>query len=61
MKLTVQENQLIKLEEVFNPVVLEAASGEEMSVCMRDHGFEIEYGGWLYVLVKGEITTAPLP
>jgi hypothetical protein len=55
MKITVTKNYQIKLEEVFDPVVLEASSGQKMSVCMRDHGFEIEYGGRFYSLNKGEI------
>lgn len=56
MKLTVEEDQLVKLEEVFNPIKLVASSGQRMSVCMRDHGFEIEYGGRFFSLANGEIT-----
>ena len=56
MKLTIEEDRLIKLEEVYNPIKFEAQSGQKMSVCMRDHGFEIEYGGRFYSLAHGEIT-----
>ena len=56
MKITIDEDHVIRLEEVFNPVRLEAKSGQKMSVCMRDHGFEIEYGGRFYSLNRGDIT-----
>ena len=39
---------LIQLKKVFEPIVLISAEGEELSICMRDTGFEIMYDKELY-------------
>lgn len=36
MKVTVTEDLGIQLEEVFSGLTLKTASGETMSICMRD-------------------------
>lgn len=46
MKLTV-EGQFV-LEEVFSGITLKSTSGEELSICMRDSGFEFNYEGSWY-------------
>ena len=55
MKTTVNENNLIQLEEVFNPIVLKSGSGERLSICMRDSGFEFMYEGKMYSAKEGEV------
>ena len=53
MKVTVNEHGIIQLEEVFNGIILKTQDGEEMSICMRDSGFEFEYRGELYFAKEG--------
>lgn len=43
MKTTITANGLLQLEEVFNPIVLVTKDGEQMSITMRDSGFEFCY------------------
>jgi len=45
MKITTDVYGNFKLEEVFNPVTFVAESGEDISVVMRDSGFEVWYKG----------------
>lgn len=45
MKISVNENSEIVIEEVYNPIILKTNSGETLCVCMRDSGFELEYDG----------------
>jgi hypothetical protein len=40
-KITVREDYLIQLEEVYNPIILKTSEGVEYGVCMRDYGIEI--------------------
>jgi len=44
MKLSVREDGLIELEEVYNPIVLKTKEGKEFGVCMRDYGIEVTEG-----------------
>ena len=53
MKITVNENRTIQLEEVFNDLFLKTASGETLSICMRDSGFEFSYQGNPYFAKEG--------
>lgn len=53
MKVTVIENGAIQLEEVFNGIILKTPGGEEMSICMRDSGFEFNYQGEWYFAKEG--------
>lgn len=53
MKVTVNEHGLIQLEEVFNGIILKTQNGEEMSINMRDGGFEFRYQGEWYFAKEG--------
>lgn len=55
MKLTINEDRIIQLEEVYNPVILKTNSGETLSICMRDSGFEFEYEGKWYFAKEGYV------
>lgn len=55
MKITVTEDLGIQLEEVFNGLTLKTESGETMSICMRDSGFEFKYQGEWYFAKEGHI------
>lgn len=41
MKVDIAEEGIIRLKEVFNPVLFETEEGEALLVCMRDGGFEV--------------------
>jgi hypothetical protein len=65
MKVTTNEQGVIQLEEVFNGITLKTKNGEQISICMRDSGFEFEYQGKRYSAQQGviepvEITTPTL-
>ena len=55
MKITVNEENTMQLEEVFNSVVLKTSEGEEMAICMRDSGFEFKYQGKWYFAKEGYV------
>ena len=55
MKVTVLEDFTIQLEEVFNSIVLKTEDGEEMTICMRDSGFEFKYQGEWYFAKEGYV------
>ena len=55
MKVTVTEDLGIQLEEVFSGLTLKTASGETMSICMRDSGFEFNYQGEWYFAKEGYV------
>lgn len=55
MKITVNEEFGLQLEEVFNGVTLKAESGETMSICMRDTGFEFKYQDKMYLAKDGVV------
>ena len=40
-KVTVREDYLIEVEEVYKPIVLKTSEGVEYFICMKDHGIEI--------------------
>ena len=40
-KVTVREDYLIEVEEVYKPIVLKTSEGVEYFICMRDYGIEI--------------------
>ena len=56
MKVTVNEQGIIQLEEVFNGIILKTRDGEKMSICMRDSGFEFNYKGELYSAKEGFVS-----
>jgi hypothetical protein len=53
MKLSVNEKGTIELENVFNPIKLVTEQKEELTICMRDSGFEFNYNGTLYSAQNG--------
>ena len=53
MKVTTNEQGVIQLEEVFSGIILKTPDGEEMTICMRDSGFEINYQGEWYFAKEG--------
>jgi len=55
MKVSVQENYVIILEEVFNPILLKSSADDVISICMRDSGFEFNYHGTLYEAKEGVV------
>jgi len=55
MKITVNEENTMQLEEVFNSVLLKTSEGEEMAICMRDSGFEFKYQGKWYFAKEGTV------
>ena len=57
MKLIVTEDLGIQLEEVFSGLTLKTESGETMSICMRDTGFEFNYQGKWYFAKEGFVET----
>jgi len=40
-KVTVREDYLIEVKEVYKPIVLKTSEGVEYFICMRDCGIEI--------------------
>jgi hypothetical protein len=42
MKISVNEEGFILLEEVYNPVVIKSKSGAKISVCERDEKLEVK-------------------
>lgn len=55
MKISVNEESNILLEEIFNSIILKTRDGEEMAICMRDSGFEFKYQGQWYSAQEGII------
>jgi len=55
MKISVDSDRGILLEEVFSGVGLKTRDGEFMGICMRDSGFEFSYEGHHYSAQKGVI------
>lgn len=55
MKVTVTGDFGIQLEEVFSGLTLKTKSGETMSICMRDSGFEFNYQGDWYLAKEGYV------
>jgi len=55
MKISVDKNSSILLEEVFNCILLKTTDGEDFSICMRDSGFEFKYEGVWYSAQNGNI------
>lgn len=55
MKVSVDENRNILLEEIFTGVILKTRDGEQLGICMRDSGFEFTYQGKSYSAQKGRV------
>ncbi len=55
MKISVEPDYSILLEEVYNGVKFKTKYGETMGICMRDSGFEFTYQGKNYSAQNGFI------
>ena len=55
MKQEINQDGMIEFSEVYNPINLRSNAGEELSICMRDSGFEFKYEGEWYEAKNGEI------
>lgn len=53
MKVTTNEHGIIQLEDVVIGIDLKTQDGEEMTICMRDSGFEFRYQGEWYFAKEG--------
>jgi hypothetical protein len=45
MKIEVNENGTIQLEQVYNPIVIKTNDGVEFNICQRDYGIEVTCNG----------------
>lgn len=45
MKVEVNENGTIQLEEVFNGIVIKTNDGVKFHICQRDYGIEVTCNG----------------
>jgi hypothetical protein len=61
MKLEANENGEIILKEVFSGVGLQTTEGDTFGICMRDFGFEFNYGGKRYKAEYGEVSCMSQP
>jgi len=55
MVLGTNDKGFIELRKVFNPIILISDTGEKLSICMRDSGFEILYGKKRIDMKEGSI------
>jgi hypothetical protein len=55
MKIEINENNLIQLEEVFNGIKLKTNDDEYIDIVMRDSGFELNYMGMKFDLKNKDI------
>ena len=55
MKISVNQDDSFQLEEVYLPIVLVSDDKEEMSIVMRDSGFEFKYQGDWYIAKNGVV------
>ncbi len=55
MKISINKNNQIQIEDVYNSIVLKTKDGEEMIISMRDSGFEFAYQDQLYFAKEGYI------
>jgi len=55
MKISATEEHGILLEEIFNAITLRTKDGEELSISMRDSGFEFYYQSKWYFAKEGYV------
>lgn len=55
MKIEVGPEREVILKEVYSGILFIAGSGETLSVCMRDNGFEFKYDGKWYFAKDGQV------
>lgn len=61
MNISVNERYHFELKEVYVPIILRNDSGDSISICMRDSGFELKYKGELFEVKNGDITKLNIP
>lgn len=57
MKITVNQDNSFQLEQVYLPITLVTDDKEEMTIVMRDSGFEFKYQGKWYFAKEGFVET----
>ena len=55
MKISVNQDDSFQLEQVYLPITLVTDAQEEMSIIMRDSGFEFKYQGDWYEAKNGKV------
>jgi len=55
MKISVNQDYSFQLEQVYLPITLVTNDKEEMSIIMRDSGFEFKYQGDWYIAKNGVV------
>jgi len=55
MRIEIGQNSEIIIKQVYNGITLETNSGEKISICMRDNGYEFSYGKKNYSAQNDEI------
>jgi len=55
MKISVNQDDSFQLEQVYLPITLLSDDKEEMTIVMRDSGFEFKYQGTWYSAKDGEV------
>jgi hypothetical protein len=55
MKISVNQDDSFQLEQVYLPITLVTDAQEEMSIVMRDSGFEFKYQGEWYEAKEGKV------
>jgi hypothetical protein len=56
MEIEVLPDYGIALKKVFNSILLVSEDKDVFGICMRDSGFEFQYGGTWYEAKNGKIT-----
>ena len=55
MKVNVNQDNVIELTEVYVGVRLKSNNNETLDICMRDSGFEFQYGGQWWSAKEGVV------
>lgn len=55
MKIEVNQDYSLQLEQVYLPITLVTDDKEEMTIVMRDSGFEFKYQGDWYSAKEGKV------
>lgn len=55
MKISINQDNSFQLEQFYLPITLVSDNDEEMSICLRDGGFEFKYQGEWYFAKEGYV------
>jgi hypothetical protein len=55
MKISINQDDSFQLEQFYLPITLVSDNKEEISICLRDGGFEFKYQGDLYAAKNGKV------